>query len=62
MNVQVRVVSGLPAKSRTAVVPPVMVTRYWVFARRLVPGLIVSTLVVVLNEIAEVTWAPVETR
>src|SRR6478735_3784099 len=39
-----------------------MVTRYWVFARRLVPGLIVNTLVVALNVTAEVTTAPVETR
>lgn len=52
----------MPARSRTLVVPPVKVTRYWTFEIRLADGLIVNTLVVVLNEVTAATTAPVETR
>ena len=62
VNTHVRVVTGLPARSLTPAVPPVMVTRYCVFASSVAPGLIVSTRVVVLNVTAEATSTPVETR
>ena len=62
VNTQVRVATGLPARSLTAAAPPVMVTRYCTFAVSVAVGLIVSTLVVVLNEVAAATVAPVETR